>query len=313
VLAGPNDVVERDSDDEADSATMGNEAAFSSRQPIPILSEDEEEGEEGREERAGSKNPAPAEDDDEDEQPLRIRRRRRPAAEDAGPNSKRSKSANPTPPPPERSAGAAVQRTVVAERRQKALRDIPARRADSPPAPRFRGVRTSTLPPAGDRSAADPHPRFHWKRYLEFDPCECRRAEDASLSDMEDALESDSQRAEPAAHVTEPTARAPTPPPSAGGGDEVIVPPRPEGATIDDTVPAGAGDATPRPETALVVTATRAAATASSSGGLTAQPPSSVPGASAPRPDFRAAIQTAMDAHQVRRIFLAPVASVAYM
>ena len=276
------------------------------------------------EERAGSKNPAPAEEDDEDDQPLRIRRRRRPAAEDAGPNSKRSKSANSTPAPPDRSAGAAVQRTVVAERRQKALRDIPARaRADSPPAPRFRGVRTSTLPPVGDRSAADPHPKFRWKRYLEFDPCECRRAEDASLSDMEDALGSDSQRAEPTTHITEPTTRAPSPPPSTGGGDEVIVPPRPEGATIDDTVPAGTGDATPQPETALVVTATRAAATASSSGGLTAQPPSSVPGASAPRPDFRAAIQTAMDAHQVCkkilctccvcRMYVAPKARVVFV
>ena len=67
MLASPNGIVKRDSDDKADNAAMGNEAVSFSREPIPILSKGEEGGEEGREERAGFKNLT-----HEDGQPLRI-------------------------------------------------------------------------------------------------------------------------------------------------------------------------------------------------------------------------------------------------
>ena len=69
MFAGPNDVVEHDSDDEVDNTPMGGRG-ISSSQPVLVHSEDEAGREEGREDRARSVNPAPDEEDDEDDQPL---------------------------------------------------------------------------------------------------------------------------------------------------------------------------------------------------------------------------------------------------
>ena len=102
------------------------------------------------------------------------------------------------PPPPGPLADTTAQRAIAGERRKKSLWDLPARaRTDSPHVACSLVIQTSTLPPAGERSVAGPPPCFCWRHYLEFDPCECRRAEDASLGDMEEALENDSKRAEP--------------------------------------------------------------------------------------------------------------------
>ena len=111
VPAGPNDIVERDSD-EADATADVRDTDFSS--PLILIpSGDEGEGEERREEGAGSMNLAF--DGDEDDEPLRIKRRKRkPGSKTVKSGAKCSRPAARQPPPVERSAG--VQRTVAAER-----------------------------------------------------------------------------------------------------------------------------------------------------------------------------------------------------
>ena len=234
-------------------------------------------------------------EDDEDDEPLCFRRRCMPVFDEAGPPSKQPNSASATPPPPEPSGGAAMSHTIAAKE------EILAGSFHADPlelstcTPFSWGAYISS--PTRRREVSSPTLLHIFVAIVALgcNPSDRCRAEDASLSDVEEALESGSRGAEPA---TEPAVWAVTPLPSAGEGDGTIEPPPVDdelaGAAAAGAAAAGAAAAAPASKSTLVVRA-RAAAAAASRSGQASQPPS--------HPSFQDAMQAAMDAHQVHRFF----------